>query len=66
MSLKVLSVTQVNEYVRATLDADPLLNAVAVKGEISNYKLYPSGHHYFTIKDSDSVVINILCLALIA
>lgn len=56
MSLKVLSVTQVNEYVRATLDADPLLNAVAVKGEISNYKLYPSGHHYFTLKDDNAAL----------
>lgn len=56
MSLKVLSVTQVNEYVRATLDADPLLNAVAVKGEISNYKLYPSGHHYFTLKDDGAAL----------
>ena len=33
------------------MDADPLLNQVAVRGEISNYKLYPSGHHYFTLKD---------------
>ena len=33
------------------MDSDTLLNAVAVKGEISNYKLYPSGHHYFTLKD---------------
>ena len=54
MSLRILSVTQVNEYVRATLDADPLLSAVAVKGEISNYKQYPSGHHYFTLKDDGS------------
>ena len=51
MTNKILSVTQINEYVRATLDSDPLLASVAVKGEISNYKLYPSGHHYFTLKD---------------
>ena len=48
---RILSVTQINEYIRATLDADPLLTLVSVKGEISNYKLYPSGHHYFTLKD---------------
>ena len=51
MAQKVLSVTQLNEYIRGKLDADGLLNAVAVRGEISNYKVYPSGHHYFTLKD---------------
>ena len=51
MEQKVLSITQINEYIRSRLDADPLLGNVAVCGEISNYKLYPSGHHYFTLKD---------------
>ena len=48
---QVLSITQINEYIRSRMDADPLLTEVAVRGEISNYKLYPSGHHYFTLKD---------------
>ena len=51
MEQKVLSITQVNEYIRAQMDRDTLLNNVAVRGEISNYKMYPSGHHYFTLKD---------------
>ena len=51
MEQQVLSITQINEYIRARLDADPLLGSVAVRGEISNYKVYPSGHHYFTLKD---------------
>lgn len=51
MAQQVLSITQINEYIRSRLDADPLLAAVAVRGEISNYKMYPSGHHYFTLKD---------------
>ena len=51
MAQEILSITQVNEYIRGRMDADPLLNAVAVRGEISNYKVYPSGHHYFTLKD---------------
>ena len=51
MEQQVLSITQINEYIRARLDADPLLGAVVVRGEISNYKMYPSGHHYFTLKD---------------
>lgn len=51
MSQQVITVTQINEYIRAMMDSDRLLNQVAIKGEISNYKLYPSGHHYFTLKD---------------
>ena len=51
MAQQVLSVTQINEYIRSRMDADPMLTQVAVRGEISNYKLYPSGHHYFTVKD---------------
>ena len=51
MQQQVLSITQINEYIRSQLDADPLLGSVAVRGEISNYKMYPSGHHYFTLKD---------------
>lgn len=51
MQEQVLSVSQINEYIRSRMDSDPLLSSVAVKGEISNYKLYPSGHHYFTVKD---------------
>ena len=56
MAQNVLSITQLNEYIRGRMDADPLLNQVAVRGEISNYKLYPSGHHYFTLKDESSAL----------
>ena len=51
MAQQVLTITQLNDYIRSKLDADALLNQVAVKGKISNYKVYPSGHHYFTLKD---------------
>ena len=51
MAQQVLSITQVNEYIRTLMDSDALLAGLAVKGEISNYKMYPSGHHYFTLKD---------------
>ena len=51
MAQQVLSVTQINEYIRVQMDADPLLGNLAIRGEISNYKMYPSGHHYFTLKD---------------
>lgn len=56
MAQNVLSITQLNEYIRGRMDADPLLTQVAVRGEISNYKLYPSGHHYFTLKDESSAL----------
>ena len=54
MAQQVLSISQLNEYIRGKLDGDPLLGGVAVRGEISNYKVYPSGHHYFTLKDESS------------
>ncbi|MBR4290354.1 MAG: exodeoxyribonuclease VII large subunit [Oscillospiraceae bacterium] len=54
MAQNVLSISQLNEYIRCKLDADTLLGSVAVRGEISNYKVYPSGHHYFTLKDENS------------
>lgn len=53
---QVLSITQINEYIRSKMDGDALLNQVAVRGEISNYKMYPSGHHYFTLKDEGSAL----------
>lgn len=54
MAQQVLSISQLNEYIRGKLDQDALLSGVAVRGEISNYKVYPSGHHYFTLKDEGS------------
>ena len=51
MSRQILSISQINEYIRRMMDSDALLGNVAVRGEISNYKVYPSGHHYFTLKD---------------
>lgn len=56
MAQNILSITQVNEYIRSKMDADPLLTGLAVRGEISNYKLYPSGHHYFTLKDESGAL----------
>jgi len=56
MSEKILSITQVNEYIRSMMDTDLVLSGVAVRGEISNYKLYPSGHHYFTLKDEGAAL----------
>ena len=51
---QTLSVTALNLYIRDLLDSQRLLTNVGVRGELSNYKIYPSGHHYFTLKDSES------------
>lgn len=49
--LPVYTVSQVNGYVKGLMDDDALLQSLLVRGEISNYKCYPSGHHYFSLKD---------------
>ena len=56
MAQQVLSITQINEYIRSMMDSDALLTGLAVRGEISNYKVYPSGHHYFTLKDEGAAL----------
>ena len=56
MAQQVLTITQINEYIRTMMDGDRLLMNVAVKGELSNYKVYPSGHHYFTMKDEGAAL----------
>ncbi len=50
----ILEVSQINAYIKETLDTDSLLNGLCIRGELSNYKMYPSGHHYFTLKDAES------------
>lgn len=52
----IYSITQINAYIQGKMNEDPMLAQVAVRGEISNYKLYPSGHHYFTLKDEQSAL----------
>lgn len=49
--MNVYSVSQINGYLKDLIDCDQALTSVYVCGEISNYKAYPSGHHYFSLKD---------------
>lgn len=56
MEQRVFSVSEVNHYIKDTLDSDPLLGEIFIRGELSNYKLYPSGHHYFTLKDAEGAI----------
>ena len=52
----VFSVSEANNFIKALLDGVPQLQTIFVRGEISNYKCYPSGHHYFTLKDEGSAL----------
>ncbi|MBO4495541.1 MAG: exodeoxyribonuclease VII large subunit [Clostridiales bacterium] len=56
MDNSVFSVTDLNEYVSTLLSQDSVLCQLCVKGEISGYKRYPSGHAYFQLKDEKSSV----------
>ncbi len=53
---RYLSVTELNEIVAATLENNPALSFVLLAGEISNFKPYPSGHIYFSLKDEKSLI----------
>ncbi len=48
----ILTVTDVNRYIKTLLDYDELLSNLKVEGEVSNYKRHSSGHLYFSIKDN--------------
>ena len=52
----VLSVSQLNNYIKSQIDSDAKLKGIFVKGEISNFKRNYSGHLYFSLKDEDSVI----------
>ena len=56
MEQNIIAVSQVNEYIKFLLDRDELLTNLCVRGEVSNYKIYPSGHHYFTLKDAEGAL----------
>lgn len=52
----ILSVSQVNLYIKRVLDNDLYMSNVAIKGEISNFKLHSSGHMYMSLKDETGVM----------
>lgn len=54
MDKKIYGVSELNQMIKTMFDSSPELSSVYVSGELSNYKMYPSGHHYFTVKDQDS------------
>lgn len=56
MKLKTLTVTEVNQYLKKTIDNNFILNNILLKGEISNFKLHSKGHMYFSLKDKESKI----------
>ncbi len=56
MDDEYLTVSQVNAYINRMLKYDRNLQNIYIRGEISNYKTYPSGHSYFTLKDDKSQI----------
>lgn len=60
MTLQPVSVTQLTGYIKLLLDRDELLAQTCVRGELSNYKIHSSGHHYFTLKDEGAVISCVL------
>ena len=57
---EALSVSDVNRYIKALFNTDDLLSAVAVRGEISNFKRHSSGHLYFTLKDGGAEIAAVM------
>ena len=53
---KEYTVTSLNQYIKSVFDRDFSLKGIRLEGEISNYKKYPSGHIYFTLKDENSMI----------
>lgn len=56
MEQHIFGVAEVNQLIKHMLDGEPMLQGILVRGELSNYKIYPSGHHYFTLKDADGAL----------
>ena len=56
MEQHIFGVTEVNNLVKLLLDNEPMLANITVRGELSNYKMYPSGHHYFSLKDPEGAI----------
>ena len=52
----IYTVSDINNFIKAILTSEEKLKFIRVKGEISNFKAYPSGHFYFSLKDNDSVI----------
>ena len=60
MSSVVLSVSQINKYIKSIIDSDDKLRSVFVSGEISNFVNHRSGHYYLTLKDEGAEIKSVM------
>ena len=58
-----LSVSALTKYIKRKFDADPHLQNVYIRGEISNFKRHTSGHMYFTLKDEMARLLSVMFAA---
>ena len=54
--MRLLSVSQLNGYIRQLLDTDEILLDIWVEGEVSNFNRHSSGHCYFTLKEGEAQI----------
>ena len=57
---RVYDVSELNQYIKNILEGVPELSDILIRGELSNYKIYPSGHHYFTLKDAQGALRSVM------
>lgn len=59
-SEQYLTVTALTQYIKRKFDVDPYLGHVYLTGELSNFKIRPNSHQYFTIKDDHAVIDSVM------
>ena len=57
---RIYAVSEVNQYIKNLIEGEPVLGNILVRGELSNYKVYASGHHYFSLKDETGVLSGVM------
>lgn len=56
MEGQIYTVSEVNGFIKNVIDGIPQLSGIYIRGELSNYKIYPLRHHYFTLKDGEGAL----------
>lgn len=60
MERQIYGVSEINQLIKHILDHTQQLGDLCIRGELSNYKVYPSGHHYFTLKDAQGALRGVM------
>ena len=60
MRTDIQSVTEITKYIKSVVEQDLCLSSVVIRGEISNFKQYSSGHCYFTLKDAGAALKSVM------